>query len=165
MAAFMTSSGIFSVRRTVGWISLALSLLVAAPVSAGQAGEWHGEYSSQRRPTIVIARSADDWRRLWDGLQATPPRPLAEGEAAIAIFLGPRRTGGYAVEFLGTRAEGCVTLVEFRERAPAPNSFVTQAFTSPWAVLTLAAPKGEVMAVQGGQRFRATDLAEQSRCR
>ncbi len=161
MAAFMTSFGISS----VGWIFLALSLLIAAPVSAGQKGEWHGESSPQRRPTVVIARDADDWHRLWDGLQVAPPRPLAEGEAAIAVFLGPRRTGGYAVEFLGTRAEGCVTLVEFRERVPAPNSFVTQAFTSPWAVMTLAAPKGEVMASQGDQRFPATDLAEQSRCR
>ncbi|CAA7617116.1 protease complex subunit PrcB family protein [Magnetospirillum sp. SS-4] len=158
MAGFMKTSLAESARRIA--LAFFLAFAVPAPVLADQ---WRGEYSAERRPAMVIARDAGQWRDLWAGLRAPPPRPLADGEAAVAIFLGPRRTGGYGLELIGTRVEGCATVVEFRETVPA--GFVTQAFTSPWAVMTLPMPSGMVVAAEGETRILSRDLAEQSRCR
>lgn len=72
-------------------------------------------------------------------LRANPPQPLSPGQAGVVIRLGPRRTGGYGVEIVGHSAGDCAYHVIYREHAPAPGAFVTQAFTNPWVIALVPA--------------------------
>ncbi|GAA0382586.1 protease complex subunit PrcB family protein [Bacillus horti] len=61
-----------------------------------------------------------------------------EGSTYIILGLGERRTGGYAIEVVDiTEQAGPVNsfiLVKAKEIKPAPDAFVTQAFTYPTLV-------------------------------
>jgi hypothetical protein len=131
--------------------------LSAAPVHAES---WHGAYSAQSDFTVAFARDEAAWRRLWAMAGGPPPRPLGESEAAVGIFLGRRLTGGHAVVADEPRAEGCVTVLPFRERLP--SGFVTQALTNPWAVVTLPAPQGALAARDDRRDYG--DPGERRRC-
>lgn len=53
---------------------------------------------------------------------------------AVAVFMGERRTGGYAIEVVSVRAAEGRLVVDYRESAPSPEMMVTQAITAPWAI-------------------------------
>jgi hypothetical protein len=48
-----------------------------------------------------------------------------------------RRTGGFSVHILGVEERDGVLYVRYRERAPRPDQFVTQALTAPYHVRVL----------------------------
>lgn len=96
--------------------------------------EWQGAHSGQVRPHVAIARGEEDWQRLWSLLNAAPPVPLPADRLAAAVFLGSRPTGGYTVEILGLHEGRCVATIRYAERTPSAGTFVTQAFTTPFAL-------------------------------
>lgn len=94
----------------------------------------------------VVARNVAEWRELWT-LHGNPgPLPVVDfsSEMAVAVFLGTRPTGGYAVEVLGYRRDGESVVVEYAERAPDPERLVTQALTAPFHVITMPRHEGAV---------------------
>ncbi|MED0685332.1 protease complex subunit PrcB family protein [Anoxybacillus ayderensis] len=54
-----------------------------------------------------------------------------DGVTYVVIHLGERRTGGYGVEVIDVRYEKGKAIVYYKERKPAPDAVVTQAFTYP----------------------------------
>lgn len=58
---------------------------------------------------------------------------------AIVVFLGERRTGGYAVEITGVEKQPVGLIVSTRETSPPPGAMVTQALTQPWALALVPA--------------------------
>lgn len=128
-------------RRHVlaGLLALA-SLPAAAKETVSDAPVWSGDYANDREPGVTVVRDPKEWVSLWKFmLQANPPQPLPPGFAGVVVRLGPRRTGGYGVEILGHAGRECAYVVTYAEHEPAPGAFVTQAFTSPWAIALVPA--------------------------
>jgi len=101
-----------------------------------------GQHSDRTKQGAVVARDADSFTRLWNGLQAggQPGRAPAvdfKQEMVIAVFLGQKPTGGYAVEVTGVRQKGKRLVVEARVRQPDPGGFVTQALTQPYELVAV----------------------------
>mgnify|MGYP001029603695 CR=1 FL=1 len=82
----------------------------------------------------------------------------AESEGALWIHMGAQPTGGYGLELTNPAAsvrEGMAT-VQITWRRPAPDRFVTQAFTSPCLLLKM--PKAGIKSIlvvdqEGRQRL------------
>lgn len=98
-----------------------------------------GTDSQVSEPREAVARSADEWRALWDGHGADPAPPDIDFSrvTVVGIFLGTRPTGGYEVEITRVRSEGAATVVEYRERRPPPDAFLIQALTSPFHLVRI----------------------------
>ena len=102
-------------------------------------------------PAYQLLRSqqelAEAWGRAYGASLQPPPLPGAdlERETLLAVFLGPKPTGGYGAEVRGVTLEGGDLFVDLVETEPGPDAVVTQALTSPWLVLRV--PRGGVAAV------------------
>ena len=59
---------------------------------------------------------------------------------AAAVFIGLRQTGGYAVEFLPPESDGKTAKVPYRIKSPGKGGFVTQAFTTAYAIQLYTRP-------------------------
>lgn len=102
-------------------------------------GEWAGQHGGAVRASTRVVRDAAEWAALWRQIGREAPRAFDPArETAAAIFLGERRTGGYAVESLKVRREGAMVVLEYRETSPAPDAMVTQVISSPWAVVAIS---------------------------
>lgn len=103
-----------------------------------------GAYAATDSRTAVVATSNEEYRRLWQQL-------IGEGEAAeadfakgVVVFLlaGSRSTGGWSIEPQSVTIEGTDTAVIVAKiKGPPPGSMVTQALTSPYAVVLVRDPK------------------------
>lgn len=103
---------------------------------------WRDAYADERTPGVTVVRDGEAWADLWRRtVRAAPPRPLLPDHVGVAIRLGPRRTGGYGIEILGHDKRACADYVVYKEHAPEPGAYVTQAFTSPWTIALI--PAGE----------------------
>jgi len=51
---------------------------------------WEGATSAAAEPAILIARTAPEWDGIWQTVGRPPPRPLPDGQSAVAVFAGPR---------------------------------------------------------------------------
>ena len=60
-------------------------------------------------------------------------------ESVVRLDLGRRTTGGWSVEPLGVSSDGGVLVVKTQINSPAAGSMVTQALTSPYAVIAVNA--------------------------
>lgn len=115
--------------------------------------EWAGAQSPRTEFSVVVARSELAWNRLWAELSQSPPVAFdGDNQIAIAVFLGLRRTGGFAVNF-GAIEDGPVFYtVNVTEKKPAPEAFVTQALTTPYIIRIVPYSDRPVM-------FRRADVA------
>ena len=136
-------------RRTAIFITLAAALpLLGAcqttsdgaerqsliPADADPGTYWHGDRSQAYERAYVVARNPQDWCDLWTRVGAAAPGSLPGDRMAVAVFLGPRDTGGYGVSIDSARASGGDVVVGYRERVPGPAQAVIQMQTSPYAV-------------------------------
>ncbi|MDQ2105004.1 protease complex subunit PrcB family protein [Azospirillum isscasi] len=136
-------------RRTAIFVTLAaaLPLLGACQTTADGAGQpslipadagpgtyWQGDRSQAFERAYVVARGPQDWADLWARVGEAAPSPLPGDRMAVAVFLGPRDTGGYGVSIDSARASGGDVIVGYRERVPGPAQAVAQMQTSPYAV-------------------------------
>lgn len=123
----------------------AVSAAAAEPVARhGQV--WQGFTGGPGSFAVGVARTPDDWRRLWADLGRAPPAALdATSQMAVAVFLGLRRTGGYGVEITSVGYEGTRLVVRYAERRPAAGAFVPQMLSTPYVVKVLARTEGEVV--------------------
>jgi hypothetical protein len=125
-----------------------LTLLLAAcqaarPPAESEAriiGQWSGQYGGAESPGHRVLRDVAAWNDHWRAVGQEAPRPLVPArEMAIVVFLGARRTGGYAVEITGVETSSEGVIVTTRESAPPPGAMVTQALTQPWALALVPA--------------------------
>lgn len=89
----------------------------------------------------VLVTSESEYARQWPELIGSAPPPKADFSAGVVVFLlaGPRRTGGYAVvPFSVDVASDGRAAIHARVDEPGSGAMVTQALTSPYAVVFLS---------------------------
>ena len=100
-----------------------------------------GFYASRKEAGIVVAEGADALERLYkeDISSAKRPPVMVDFDrcVVVAIFAGERSSGGYRLEITGARYENKELNLRYRLHVPKPGSMVTQALTSPYAVILL----------------------------
>ena len=127
---------------------MAIFLLLAGcggvtAANAQEETEWRGSRGGKEAFTVVVARTPSAWRALWDGIGRPPPVEFdASRGIAAAVFLGQRRTGGYAIAIESVERRGAFMVVRFQEVRPAPDAMVTMALTSPYLIRMI--PKTEL---------------------
>lgn len=97
-------------------------------------------------PRQVAARTAAEWAALWRlhaGDAKAPAVDLAS-RSVVAVFLGSRPSAGYAVEITGTRRQGAILIVEWRESKPGPGDITAQVLTSPAHIASIPRFAGEI---------------------
>ena len=85
-------------------ILLSLSLAFASSPALAQTGAtvWSGISAQVRAAHVAVARDQTEWESLWRNWVGTaPPRGLPPGSQGVAVFIGPKHTGGYGVEVRG----------------------------------------------------------------
>lgn len=110
-----------------------------APLSDGF---WSGNYAAGNEGSRTVEDAAA-WSTLWRTL-STAPAPAVDFKRSmvVAVFLGPRPTGGYAVEFGETKRLARSLLIRWRERSPEAGMSPPDGATSPYAMKVL--PRSDV---------------------
>lgn len=110
-------------------------------ISSGQYGRAasHDPPPGTEGPRVEIALDAASYRQLWrdhvgDG---DPPHVELAERSVVFLLLGSRPTGGYAIRVDEVEREGRTLRIEANLREPAPTDIVTQAFTAPFAVISV----------------------------
>lgn len=106
--------------------------------------EWKGQQGGRDASATVVA-DAKAWEALWRTLGKDAPALDFKTHCAVAAFAGERPTGGFTLDISEPEAKGDDAVVRWTVKEPAPTSFVTQAFTSPWKVKAFPRPKGKVI--------------------
>ena len=105
------------------------------------------------QPRQSVARSAAEWTTLWRAHAGDQPAPKVDfaTRTVIAVFLGTRTSAGYAVEIVGTRAEGTGLVVQWSERQPERGMVSAQILTSPSHIVTVPKVAGPIRFEKAGQ--------------
>lgn len=89
---------------------------------------------------VEYANDDATYQRLWSQIIGNPDqRPEVDFTKETVVFLlaGQKSTGGYTVEPTRARIEGRTLVVDATIRTPAADAMVTQALTSPYAVVAV----------------------------
>ena len=97
-------------------------------------------------PKQAVARTAEEWAALWKLHNGDRPAPKVDlaARTVVAVFLGSRMSAGFAAEIAGTRQQGSVLIVEWRERKPERGMVSAQVITSPAHIATIPKFAGEI---------------------
>jgi hypothetical protein len=104
---------------------------------------------------IAVAYDAERYQAI-RGLSAKLPDVDAEvfkTSAVVAVFLGQRSTGGYAIKIEPT-ADGGISIFEIR---PEPGTMVQQVLSSPYKVVAVPVTEGHALNItlEPGMNFNA----------
>jgi hypothetical protein len=127
-----------------------LTLAVGCTAARGEAGDVEmstiasGSYAlddSGRK--AVLAGSDDDYRRLWPELigEGAPPQVDFENSAVVFLLAGSRPTGGWSIVARGVAIESDTVVIDAKVEGPPRGAIVTQALTSPYAVILVRGAK------------------------
>ena len=103
-----------------------------------------GNRSGVREFLQQVTRNQTEWATLWQRHIATETNPSAppvvdfNKEFVIAIFLGEKPTGGYAVEMTFIERKDRDLVVSYKEFQPALGAMTTQALTQPFHMVRVA---------------------------
>lgn len=114
------------------------------PAGAERGTAWQGDISAVTERWETVARTSDEWRSLWSKVGLPAPDSLSGDRMGVAIFLGARTSGGYAVSLEAPEASGPGLVVPYRETVPGPNDPVGQTPTAPFAIRVVEARPGAV---------------------
>ena len=119
-----------------------------------------GANSRIEEATREVFQSEDAWHDWWrrhnpvveyvNGKTVEPPPPEVDfsKETVLAVTIGMRSTGGYAVSFAGIDYEGDTLVASLRYTAPGPDDMVTMALTAPYAIIAVPRHEGPVRFVE-----------------
>ncbi|MHB2026377.1 MAG: protease complex subunit PrcB family protein [Elusimicrobiota bacterium] len=94
--------------------------------------EWNGSFCSVTTAENDAVDSPQAWALLWRKIGKPAPKVDFSKVFAVAVFLGTRPTGGYAVKWEGPIEENSATVVRYQEKKPSGMTF--EALTQPYAV-------------------------------
>lgn len=100
-----------------------------------------GNYGQITTPRREVIRDQASWDRRWSEMQLTrmaPPEVDFSGQMVVAVFMGQRRTGGYAIEVASVEVGAEELVITVRETSPAAGSINTQALTAPYHAVRVA---------------------------
>ncbi|MFA6029861.1 MAG: protease complex subunit PrcB family protein [Elusimicrobiota bacterium] len=96
---------------------------------------WKGPHSGINDLTAFVIEDPSNWEKVWkDYMKREVPKVDFTKHFAACVFLGLRPTGGFGVDFLSPLMDAGTVTIRYRIHAPGGGSFVTQAFTTPFAV-------------------------------
>jgi PrcB C-terminal len=100
--------------------------------------------SSNDRPSVLVARDAETYRRLWNVVIESGTAPQADFAKESVIFLidQQRFTGGHAIAAEEVTIDGGTAVVKVAATHPQRGTAVTQVLTVPFAVI--AVPKAKI---------------------
>ena len=80
------------------------------------------------------------WAKTNSRILPAPAAPDIDfsNSSAVFLFLGQRPTGGYGFKVNSMEARGTTLIVRVTVSEPSPGAILTQAFTSPWGLYTVA---------------------------
>lgn len=97
-------------------------------------GYWSGEFAAGHEGNRTI-ETQQEWEAVWHALSTMPVPPIDFAKTQLlAVFLGPRPTGGYSIEFVETKRAARQLIVRWREHTPTPGITPPQAATAPYAI-------------------------------
>ncbi len=104
-------------------------------------------------PRQSAVRTPEEWAALWKAHAGDTPAPRVDFAAkmVLAVFLGTRPSAGFAVEIVGTRAEGTGLVVQWRERRPDPDMMTAQVLTAPAHMVVVPKVAGPIRFEKAGQ--------------
>ncbi|HUR28501.1 MAG TPA: protease complex subunit PrcB family protein [Planctomycetota bacterium] len=121
----------------------------ATPAKVAFERQMTGQLGLALEAKNLVARSAEEWRAF-----CRPNAPGVEdalrdfdwsANMLIAVALGSRPSGGYAVEIESVEQDGARWVVHARETRPTPGSLQTQMVTSPFDCVSTRRFDGNVM--------------------
>lgn len=94
-------------------------------------------------PRAVAVKDAGELGRVWQETigGGQPPEIDFAKESMVILLAGQRRTGGWRVGPRGVTLEGTTLVVDAEIVGPPPDAIVTQALTSPYAVIAVNTKK------------------------
>jgi len=111
--------------------------------AAGLLDRWDSPLCRLTDETTMIVTDPDAWTELWTTVHAgTEPMPdvpdldFAE-VAVIGVFLGERRSGGYAVSVLDVQRDGNAVQLRVRETTPGAQTGFTTVLTQPCSLVVV----------------------------
>jgi hypothetical protein len=139
-----------NVRLPDSIVAAALCLGIAMPEAVPFKTLDSGIQAGVERPRDVVARTADEWKKLCADYAHGRPCPQVDlaHSTVIGIFLGTRPSAGYAVEIVGIRRDGDSLVVTWRERVPGPDEMAAQMITTPYVVATIDRFAGSIRFVR-----------------
>jgi hypothetical protein len=114
---------------------------VAATVSFSTLAK--GLASGVDEPAQVVVRSQTEWAALWSRhmrTQTAPPQPPPvdfSRDMVVALFMGTRPTGGYAIAITQVERTAAGLSIRYRTARPDPSAMQTQALTQPFHLIAL----------------------------
>lgn len=92
-------------------------------------------------PEAIAAVDEASYRQQWSAIAASgePPHVDFTKESVVFLLAGSKPTGGWSVVPQSVALEGETLVVTATVKGPGPESIVTQAFTSPFAVIAVSA--------------------------
>ncbi|HWP31591.1 MAG TPA: protease complex subunit PrcB family protein [Fimbriimonadales bacterium] len=111
-----------------------------------------GEYCAIEKPSTRIITTQDAFEKYWHELYRNH-EPIPEvpkninwsKEMLIAIHLGTRRSGGYAVKVVSVlRKSRDEIIVYYAEKKPRKDEIVTMALTQPFTVIKTPILSGKI---------------------
>ncbi len=104
-----------------------------------------GSYATAKpdAPQSAAAHDQKTYENLWATMIGGGEMPAVDfgKEAVVFLLAGSRPTGGYSIEARGAAMDGETLVVDAAIKGPPRDSMVTQAFTSPYAVVAVSGAK------------------------
>lgn len=98
-------------------------------------GEWSGPFGGANDPGGRAVSDQQSWAKVWSMLSTTPaPEVDFKNSQVLAVFLGPRPTGGYRVEIMDAKETEKALVVSFREIPPPSGKAPPPEKTAPYAL-------------------------------
>lgn len=112
----------------------------------GAASSMSGIPERQRLVIDDMESWAAFWTRLHADISPEPPAPIVnfDDRVVIAVAMGQRATGGYAIRIEEITQVGDVLRVVVLETSPGPSCLTTQAFSAPATAVSVPRPVGDV---------------------
>ncbi len=105
--------------------------------------DYYGGLSREKKIIIKDPSSWEElWGRLYEGRVPSPPLPRVnlKKEVIAAIFMGKKPTGGYRALIKNIYFSEKSLKIYYRFISPPPGSILTQAFTSPFHIVSFRVP-------------------------
>lgn len=98
-----------------------------------------GSYATATATDALLVLDAKTYAARWQELVGRGDAPAVDfaNEAAVFLLAGSKPTGGYAIDVRGATLAGDTLVVDAIVKSPPADAIVTQAFTSPFAVIAV----------------------------
>ena len=103
---------------------------------------WRNNYGGYAEGGNLVIKSAVDWKDTWD---AMPDDINFAEQMFIAVLMGQRNTGGYAVEIVTIVEKPAHWEVGVKYTTPEKGALVTQALTQPHHIIKLKKTNKEII--------------------